>query len=49
MSTRLEQLVPGTRVVVRVLPPAASASKAGLAADLDAALERAARQQRVSA
>jgi ribonuclease P protein component len=38
---RLASLPPGTDLVVRALPPAASASSAQLGADLDAALLRA--------
>jgi ribonuclease P protein component len=37
---RLSTLPAGARVVVRVLPPAAGASSAALARDLDAALAR---------
>lgn len=37
---RLERLPEGSMLVVRALPPAASASFAALETDLDAALER---------
>jgi ribonuclease P protein component len=40
MSAHLDQLPSGSATVVRALPPAALASSADLAADLDAALER---------
>jgi len=40
---RLESLPAGSRLVVRALPPAASATSAALGTDLDAALERALR------
>jgi ribonuclease P protein component len=41
VSARLSGLPVGSRLVVRALPPAAGASSAELAADLDAALRRA--------
>lgn len=37
---RLDRLAPGTLLVVRALPPAATATSAELADDLDAALGR---------
>jgi ribonuclease P protein component len=37
---RLDQLPPGSLLVVRALPPAATADSAALAADLDSALRR---------
>ncbi len=37
---RLDGLPPGTRLVVRALPPSAQASSAALAGELDAALNR---------
>ena len=40
---RLHRLPAGSRLVVRALPPAATATSAALAADLDVALERALR------
>ncbi|MFI5611354.1 ribonuclease P protein component [Amycolatopsis sp. NPDC051903] len=40
VSDRLGTLPPGSSLVVRALPPAASASSAELGADLDAALRR---------
>lgn len=40
LRDRMTQLPPGSLLVVRALPPAASASSADLAADLDAALRR---------
>ena len=40
LAARLEHLDPGTEIVVRALPPAADASSAALAADLDAAWAR---------
>jgi ribonuclease P protein component len=40
MQDRLSALVPGTALVVRALPPAATASSRELAEDLDAALRR---------
>jgi ribonuclease P protein component len=40
LRDRLGELAPGTLLVVRALPPAATASSAELAADLDAALRR---------
>jgi ribonuclease P protein component len=40
LRDRMAQLPPGSLLVVRALPPAASASSADLAADLDAALRR---------
>jgi ribonuclease P protein component len=44
VAARLAALPPGARLVVRALPPAASASSAELAEDLDAALRRVLRQ-----
>lgn len=44
MSTRLGRLSDGSRLVVRALPPAASARGAELAADLDSALDAALRR-----
>ena len=44
LAARLASLPPGARLVVRALPPAASASSAELAEDLDAALRRALRE-----
>lgn len=44
VAARLDRLPPGTRLVVRALPPAAGASSAELAADLDAAVESAGRR-----
>jgi ribonuclease P protein component len=41
---RIDQLPPGTDLVVRALPAAADRSYRGLAADLDAALEAAHRK-----
>lgn len=41
VAPRLDRLPPGSRLVVRALPPAATATSAALAADLDVALERA--------
>ncbi|WP_106538628.1 ribonuclease P protein component [Haloactinopolyspora alba] len=41
MAARVGRIPEGARVVVRALPPAAGASSALLAADLDAALDRA--------
>ncbi len=41
MRPRLDQLPPGVGVVVRALPPAATATSAELAADLDAGLQAA--------
>lgn len=43
VAARLGTLPPGARLVVRALPPAATASSAELAADLDAALRSAGR------
>lgn len=43
VAPRLERLPAGSRLVVRALPPAAEASSAQLATDLDAGLERALR------
>lgn len=40
VRARLHRLPPGSLLVVRALPPAAGASSAQLAADLDPALER---------
>jgi ribonuclease P protein component len=40
MATRLETLPAGSSVVLRALPPAASASSAELAGELDSALDR---------
>lgn len=40
VSARLGTLPPGSALVVRALPPSASASSAELGADLDAALRR---------
>jgi ribonuclease P protein component len=40
VADRLGTLPPGTALVVRALPPAASATSAELAADLDAAMRR---------
>jgi ribonuclease P protein component len=40
MASRLASLPPGALMVVRALPPSATASSADLAADLDRALER---------
>ena len=40
LRDRLSQLPPGSLLVVRALPPAATASSADLAADLDAVLRR---------
>lgn len=37
---RLDQLVPGTQLVLRALPPSAAASSAELGVELDAALGR---------
>jgi len=37
---RLQQLPPGTLLVIRALPPAATATSAELAMDLDAVLRR---------
>jgi ribonuclease P protein component len=42
--SRVHQLAPGCRVVVRALPPAASASSSHLDADLESCLHRAARR-----
>src|SRR5690606_6802061 len=44
MAARLDQLQPGSRVVVRALPRAADASSRELDAELDAALDRALRR-----
>jgi ribonuclease P protein component len=44
LATRVTALPDGTRLVVRAAPAAAEASSAELAADLDRALERLARQ-----
>jgi ribonuclease P protein component len=44
VAPRLQQLQPGTRLVVRALPPSADASSAELAADLDAGLRAAMRK-----
>ncbi|MGE3286421.1 MAG: ribonuclease P protein component [Pseudonocardia sp.] len=44
VAARLDGLPPSTRIVVRALPPAAAASSAELAADLDAALRGALRK-----
>lgn len=41
-SGRLDRVPPGSRLVVRALPPSATASGAELAADLDDAVRRAA-------
>ena len=41
MRTRLSAVPPGSRIVVRALPPAGDASSQMLAGDLDAALSRA--------
>jgi ribonuclease P protein component len=46
---RLGALPAGSRLVVRALPDAATASSARLAADLDAALERALRRAQETA
>ena len=46
---RLATLPAGTRLVVRALPDAATASSDRLATDLDAALERALRRARENA
>lgn len=43
VAPRLERLPAGSRLVVRALPPSATATSAALAADLDVALERALR------
>ncbi len=43
VAARLHRLPTGSRLVVRALPPSATASSAQLAADLDAALDRALR------
>jgi ribonuclease P protein component len=43
---RIPQLPPGSLLVVRALPPAASASSAALAADLDTTLRRLLRPRR---
>jgi ribonuclease P protein component len=43
LRDRLDQLPAGALVVIRALPPAATASSAELAEDLDASLERALR------
>jgi len=48
MHDRLDRLAPGTLVVIRALPPAAGASYAELAADLDASLDRAIRAPAVN-
>jgi ribonuclease P protein component len=40
LRSRLEALAPGTLLVIRALPPAASASGPELATDLDSALRR---------
>ncbi len=48
MSTRLIALPPGALLVVRALPPAAGASSAELAVDLDAGLRGASRKLGVS-
>lgn len=40
MRERVDQLPPGSLVVVRALPPAGDADHAQLAQDLDAALQR---------
>jgi ribonuclease P protein component len=45
VAPRLEHLPAGSRLVVRALPPAATATSAALAADLDVALERALRTE----
>ena len=45
VGPRLSRLPPGSRLVVRALPRAAGASSAQLAADLDAALDAAARRR----
>ena len=45
VAPRLERLPAGSRLVVRALPPAATATSAALAADLDQALERALRTE----
>ena len=44
VSARLERLDPGSRLVVRALPPAATATSGELATDLDAALGSALRR-----
>ncbi|MBI1377937.1 MAG: ribonuclease P protein component [Frankiales bacterium] len=44
VAPRLAALPEGSRLVVRALPPAATASSAALAADLDSALEAARRR-----
>jgi ribonuclease P protein component len=49
VAPRLERLPAGSRLVVRALPPAASATSAALAADLDLALERALRAETAKA
>jgi ribonuclease P protein component len=49
VASRLEQLPAGSRLVVRALPPAATATSAALAADLDVALERALRTETTKA
>jgi ribonuclease P protein component len=46
---RLGTLPPGSRLVVRALPDSATATSAQLAADLDAALDRALRKSRTDA
>ena len=46
VAARLPCLPPGAQVVVRALPPAAAASSAELAADLDAALAAVAERRR---
>jgi ribonuclease P protein component len=48
VAPRLATLPPGALLVVRALPPAAAASFAELAADLDAGLRAAARKPAVS-
>ena len=40
VRSRLQQLPPGTLLVIRALPPAATATSAELAMDLDAVLRR---------
>ncbi|HVL86195.1 MAG TPA: ribonuclease P protein component [Pseudonocardia sp.] len=46
VAARLGALPPGSRLVVRALPPAAAASSAELGDDLDGALHAAARRSR---
>lgn len=47
VAERLAGMPPGTRLVVRALPSAAATDAAGLAIDLDRALERALQQPSV--